>query len=65
MSAIVLGTLFFLILWIVVAMIIGEYVAVHTPDIRERRGNKQYVCEGGNANGKNRKTQKNIDWHGD
>jgi len=42
MSTIIAGTIFFIILWVVAALIIGEYVASSTTDVRERLGNKQY-----------------------
>ena len=42
MGAISTATIFFTILWIVVALVLGEIVAARTQDIKERRANKQY-----------------------
>jgi hypothetical protein len=42
MSAIVFGTFFFLVLWVLAGMVIGEYVSKQTADPRERIHNKQY-----------------------
>ena len=54
MSVIVFGTLFFVALWILAGIIIGEYVAKQTTDTRERVANKQYLNH-----------QYSIDFHGD